>query len=54
MRGVWFKAKQGIKGLLVRDRDGNPVVFLVCQPATRYYQVMTRADWMPALIDEVI
>jgi hypothetical protein len=54
MNGVWFKVKQGIKGLLVRDREGAPVVFAVCEPATRYYQVMTRADWMPALIGEVI
>lgn len=33
---------------------GEPVVYLVCEPSTRYYRVMTRADWMPVLIDEVI
>jgi hypothetical protein len=54
MNGVWFKVKQGLRGLLVRDRAENPVVFVVCEPATRYYQVMTRADWMPVLIGEVI
>jgi hypothetical protein len=54
MNGVWYKVKQGMRGLLVRDRGGEPVVFVVCQPSTRYYQVMTRCEWMPLLIDEVI
>lgn len=52
MNGVGFKVKQGMKGLLVRE--GAPVVFAVCEPATRYYQTMTRADWMPAPIGAVI
>jgi hypothetical protein len=54
MNGVWYKVKQGMQGLLVHDRAGAPVVFVVCQPSTRYYQVMTRADWMPLLVDEII
>jgi hypothetical protein len=54
MNGVWYRVKQGMRGLLVRDRTGHPVVFMVSEPSTRYYQVMTRADWMPRLIDEVI
>jgi hypothetical protein len=29
-------------------------VYLVCEPATRSYRMMTRAEWMPALIGEVI
>jgi hypothetical protein len=52
--GVWFRVKQGLRGLIVRTRTGEPVVYLVCEPSTRYYRVMTRAEWMPALIDEVI
>jgi hypothetical protein len=52
--GVWFRVRQGMRGLLVRDRGGVPAVYLVCEPATRYYRVMTRAEWMPTLIDEVI
>jgi hypothetical protein len=39
---------------LVRDPRGEPVVFMVCEPATRYYRVMTRAGWMPVLADEVL
>jgi len=41
-------------GLLIHDRDGYPVVFMVCEPSTRYYPVMTRANWMLLLVDEVI
>jgi hypothetical protein len=29
-------------------------VFMLCEPSTRYYRVMTRAEWMPALVGEVI
>lgn len=54
MNGVWVKVKQGMQGLLVNDRAGSAVVFMVCQPATRYYEIMTRSQWMPLLIDEVI
>jgi hypothetical protein len=51
---VWFKVKQGLRGLVVRTQAGEPVVFLICEPATRYYWVMTRAECMPVLIGEVI
>jgi hypothetical protein len=54
MNGVWYRVKQGVRGVLVRTRGGEPVVYLVCEPSTRYYRVMTRAEWMPVLIDEVI
>jgi len=54
MGGIWYKLKQGIRGLLVPTRSGEPVVFMICEPATRYYRVMTRAEWMPLLIGEVI
>ena len=54
MNGVWYRVKQGVRGLLVRTRAGEPVVYLICEPSTRYYRVMTRSDWMPVLIDEVI
>lgn len=54
MNGVWYKVKQGMRGLLVRDRAGAPVVYMLCEPATRYYQVMCRVEWMPSLVGEVI
>jgi hypothetical protein len=54
MNGVWFKVTRGLRGLAVLTPAGEPVVYLVCEPATRYYRVMTRAEWMPVLIGEVI
>lgn len=32
----------------------DPAVYLICEPATRYYRVMTRSDWMPVLVGEVV
>jgi hypothetical protein len=51
--GVWTRVRQGVRGLLVRDRD-ELVVYLICQPSTRYYRIMTRCDFQPVLVDEVI
>lgn len=48
MNRVWFKVKRGLRGLVVQTTAGEPVVYLLCEPATRDYQVMTRADWMVA------
>lgn len=53
MNGVWYRFKQGAHGLLVRTPSNEPVVYLVCQPATRYYRVQCRAEWAPALVGEV-
>ncbi len=51
---VWFRVKRGLRGLVVRTRTDKEVVYLLCEPTTRYYRVMTRCEWMPALICEVI
>ena len=48
------RVKEGLRGLVVPDRGGRPVVFVLCEQATRYYRVMTRSEWMPALVGEVI
>ncbi len=52
--GVWFRIRQGIRGLLVVDETGQERVFVICQPASHYYEVMTRSEWMPCLIEEWI
>lgn len=52
--GVWYRVRQGMRGILVCDEDGEAHVYMICQPATRYYQVMTRSDRMPVLIGEWI
>jgi hypothetical protein len=51
-RGVWYVIRQGIRGLLVPDERGKAVVYMICEPSTHYYQVMTRNSRMPVLIEE--
>jgi hypothetical protein len=51
---VWYRAGRGIRGLLVPDERGLAVCYMVCEPASHYYQVMTRSGRMPVLIDERI
>ncbi len=51
---VWYAVRQGLRGILVRDERAEPVVYLVCEPASHYYEVMTRSKWMPVLIGERI
>ena len=36
-RGVWYRIRQGVRGLLVPDECGLPRVYVVCEPASRYY-----------------
>jgi hypothetical protein len=52
--GVWFRIRQGIRGLLVRDEADTPVVYMLCEPASHYYHVMTHSRRMPVLIGERI
>jgi hypothetical protein len=53
-KGVWYRIRQGIRGILVPDERDAHVVYMVCEPASHYYQVMTRCDRMPLLIEERI
>lgn len=53
-RGVWYRVRQGIRGLLVPDECGLAVVYMICEPSSHYYQVMTRSPRMPVLIEERI
>lgn len=53
-RGIWFRIRQGIRGLLITDERGDQVVYMVCEPASHYFEVMTRSDRMPVLIGERI
>jgi hypothetical protein len=36
----------------VQDETGHDVVYLLCEPASHYFRVMTRSDRMPVLIGE--
>jgi hypothetical protein len=53
-KGVWYRIRQGIRGLVVPDERGRSVCYMICEPASHYYQVMTRSNRMPVLIDERI
>ncbi len=53
-RGVWLHVSEGIKGLLVPDEHGNAVAYIICEPASHYYKIMTRSDRMPVFIGERI
>src|SRR5262245_23199387 len=53
-QGVWYQIREGVRGLVVRDEKGEPVVYVLVEPASHYYRVMTRSAWMPVLIGERI
>jgi hypothetical protein len=53
-RGVWFHVVEGVRGVVVRDETGLPVVYPLVEPASHYYRIMTRSEWTPALVGEVI
>ena len=46
-RGVWYKDHLGVRGLLVPDERGCAVAYLICEPSSHYYQVMTGSQRMP-------
>ena len=48
-RGIWFQIRQGIRGLLAGGR-----VYMLTEPASHYYRIMTRSRRMPVLIEERI
>ena len=52
--GIWFRIRQGIRGLLVTDERRIMRAYMICEPASHYYQVMTRSKRMPVLIEERI
>jgi len=41
-----------MEGILVYDEQSKPHVYMLTQPASHYYQVMTRHERMPVLIGE--
>jgi hypothetical protein len=47
---VWYRARQGMRGLLVPDERGCSVCYMLVEPASQYDKVMTRSDRMPVLI----
>ncbi len=52
--GVWYRIRQGIRGVLVEDESGRPCVYLMVEPASHYYRTMTKSTRMPVLVGERI
>ncbi len=52
--GRWFAIREGIRGLVVADEHGGKVAYMLCEPASHYYAVMTRSKRMPVLVNERI
>ncbi len=52
--GVWFHVEQGVEAIVVDGPNGEPVAYLLVQPASHYYRVMTRSRWMPCLVRQTI
>ena len=40
--------------VLVPDENGVERVYVIREPSSRYYGIMTRSAWMPVLIGERI
>jgi hypothetical protein len=54
-KGVWYRIRQGIRGLVAHDERGWPRVYVICEPSSHYYQIKSHGSrWMPVLIDERI
>lgn len=47
---VWYQVSGGLRGVLVRGPAGRPHAYILTQPASRYYQVMTRSERMPMFV----
>lgn len=53
-KGVWFRIRQGVHGLIARDEKKLFHAYMLCDESTHYYRVMTRSDRMPLLVEEWI
>jgi hypothetical protein len=46
--------ERGVRRLLVPDGRGAAVVYMICEPSSRYYRVMTGSTRMPVFIAQKI
>lgn len=49
-RGIWFPVEEGIRAVLLANERRVPHVYVLTEPASHYFRVMTRSDWMPVMI----
>lgn len=50
--GRTYQTKEGIKCLIVRDRQKRPHAYVLSEPSSPYYFTMTRRDRMPVFVAE--
>ena len=53
-KGVWFPIEQGIRGIVVRDEQQRPHVYMLTQKASESYLAMTKHDRAPVLVEQEI
>jgi hypothetical protein len=53
-KGIWFNIDQGIRGIVVRDQQEQPHVYMLTVAATVYFHNMTRHDRMPVLHEQTL
>jgi hypothetical protein len=51
-KGIWFRGRQGICGLRMRDGICVESASMLCELFSSYLRVMTRSERMPILIGE--
>ena len=51
---IWYDVHQGIQAVLVLDEKQEPVVYLLMEPSTQYYKMLTGSSWMPVFLDQRI
>ena len=49
-----LRVRERVRGAVVRVERGLPVVYVLVEAASHYYQVMTKSAWMPALVGQRI
>jgi hypothetical protein len=51
--GVWYRIREGVRGLIA-ESHGVTAAYVIVEPASYYYRIMTRCDRMPCLVRERI
>jgi hypothetical protein len=53
-RGGWFLIEVGIRGILVPDEKDIVVCYMIREPASHQYGIITESKRMPVRIDQRI
>ena len=53
-KGVWFAIEQGIHGIVVRDEQQRPHVYMLTRQASDSYLAMTKHERAPVLVEQEI